>query len=332
MTDKKRIAVVGGGSWATAIVKILLNNLESLNWWIREPEIIENLKKYHHNPLYLSSVEFEAEKLVLYNDINEVVKNSDIIFFVVPSTFLTGSLEGLSANAFQGKKIVSAIKGIIPTHNFIVADYFHGEYAIPYEDMAVISGPSHAEEVALEKLTYLTIASLDEKYADLISSFMRGRYIKTSASEDIYGTEYAAILKNIYAIACGICKGVGYGDNFMAVLISNAMQEMERFIEAVHPINRKLNSSVYLGDLLVTAYSQHSRNRTFGNMIGAGYSVKSAQLEMKMIAEGYYAAKCIHEINKQYNIDMPISDAVYNILYDKISPNMEIKLLTEKLS
>lgn len=332
MKNINRIAVVGAGSWATAIVKILSNNLEQINWWIREPEIIDGLKKYNHNQMYLSSVEFDMKKIAVYNNLKRAISNSDVIIFCVPAAYLHSTLLELQPKDLEKKVIVSAIKGIVPEYNMIISEYFNQQWKIPFEQFGVVSGPSHAEEVALEKLTYLTVASLTQAYADKIAEAFACRYIKTSTSDDIWGTEYAPVLKNVMAIACGICHGLGYGDNFQAVLVSNAIQEIKRFVDAVHPIERDIKSSVYLGDLLVTCYSQFSRNRTFGNMIGQGYSVKFAQLEMKMVAEGYYAVKCLKDINKDKKVEMPIVDAVYNILYEKISPVIEMKILSDILS
>jgi glycerol-3-phosphate dehydrogenase (NAD(P)+) len=331
MKKDYKIAVIGGGSWATAIVKILSNNVKHVYWWVRETEIKEGVEKFNHNPLYLSDVEFKNNTVVISNDINYIVSQVTDVIFVTPAAFLCQSISPLAKDSLSGKRVYSAIKGIIPERNQIIADFLNEEYNVSLQDICIISGPSHAEEIALEKLTYLTFASQNPKMAAYMASIFSCRYVKTSISDDIYGTEYAAVLKNIYAIAVGISKGLGYGDNFVAVLIANAIQEMEKFIEKVHPINRNLYNSVYLGDLMVTAYSQFSRNRTFGNMIGAGYSVKSAQLEMKMIAEGYYATKGIKEINKQHGVDLPIFNAVYNILYENISPYMEIKSLSDKL-
>ncbi|MFZ4399122.1 MAG: NAD(P)H-dependent glycerol-3-phosphate dehydrogenase [Bacteroidales bacterium] len=331
METKENFAVIGSGSWATALVKILQNNVDCVHWWVREPEVKEAVEKYHHNPLYLSSVEFDVQKLAISNDIYEVINNATTLIFVIPAAFMYAAIAELPKEIFKGKKIFSATKGIIPSHNLIVADFFNQNFDVSFQDIGIISGPSHAEEIALEKLTYLTVASQNADLAEFMAETLRCRYVKTSTSDDIYGTEYAAVLKNIYAIAAGVCKGLGYGDNFLAVLISNALQEMERFIENVHPINRELINSVYLGDLIVTAYSQFSRNRTFGTMIGSGYSVKSAQLEMKMIAEGYYAANCIHIINEKYQVEMPIMDAMYNILYENISPFIEIKILSDRM-
>ncbi|CAN5555302.1 NAD(P)H-dependent glycerol-3-phosphate dehydrogenase [soil metagenome] len=332
MSETHKIAVIGGGSWATAIVKMLCNNAPEVHWWIRSQTVIDHIKKHKHNPNYLTSVEFETNKLVLNADIKEVVKNADILIMAVPSAFLKEALKDLTESDFKNKKVFSAIKGIVPEHNLIVGEFFNTQFNIPMESIGVITGPCHAEEVAMEKLSYLTIASQNTEIASYVSSQLNCRYIKSTVSDDIFGTEYSAVLKNVFAIASGICHGLGYGDNFQAVLISNAIQEIKAFVDVVHPIDRDIKSSAYLGDLLVTAYSQFSRNRMFGNMIGKGYSVRYAQLEMNMVAEGYYGVKCIYEINKKYKVEMPITDAVYNIVYEKISPTIEMKLLTDKLS
>jgi len=332
MSETKQIAVIGGGSWATAIVKMLCNNAAQIHWWIRNPVTVEHIKKYKPNPNYLTSVQFDTDKLVLNTNLKDIVSKADILIMAVPSAFLKDALSGLTAEDFKNKQVFSAIKGIVPEHNLIVGEFFNKEYKVPVENIGVITGPCHAEEVAMEKLSYLTIASKDANNADFVASQLKCRYIKTTVSDDIYGTEYSAVLKNVFAIASGICHGLGYGDNFQAVLISNAIQEIKRFVDEVHPIERDIKSSAYLGDLLVTAYSQFSRNRTFGGMVGKGYSVKSAQLEMNMIAEGYYGTKCVYEINKHYKVNMPITNAVYNILYGKISPVIEMRLLTDELS
>ncbi len=330
MEHKPKVAVLGGGSWATAIVKMLLENVHQVNWYMRSKENIEFIKKHQHNRYYLSSVTLDTHKIFLSDDINKVVEDSDIVVFAIPSAFLKSALDELKVE-LADKIIVSAIKGMVPDENMIVGEYFNTKYNIPLDLFAVIAGPCHAEEVALERLSYLTISCPDIKNAHWVADVLTTNYIKTSVSDDIYGTEYSAVLKNIFAVAAGICHGLGYGDNFNAVLISNAIQEIKRFVDVVHPITRDINNSAYLGDLMVTAYSQFSRNRTFGAMIGKGYSVKSAQLEMNMVAEGYYAVKSIYEINKKYMVNMPITDAVYNILYEKISPAIEIKILTENI-
>lgn len=328
----KKISVIGSGSWATAIVKILLNNVDDLCWYTRKEEDAEYIRKYHHNPRYLSSVEFDTKKLQITSDINTAVNDSDVLILAVPSAFCNDTLKSLAPDALKNKLIFSAIKGIIPEHNLIVGEYLHTRWHVPFDNIGVITGPCHAEEVAMEKLSYLTIACNKTDNADWLAELMRCRYIKVTSSDDIYGTEYSAVLKNVVAVAGGICHGLGYGDNFLSVLVSNAIQEIERFVKVVHPIDRDIKASAYLGDLLVTAYSQFSRNRMFGTMLGKGYSVKMAQLEMNMIAEGYYAVKCVHEINQKYGVDMPIVNAVYNIVYEKIAPAIEIRLLTEKLS
>ncbi|MBI2967407.1 MAG: NAD(P)H-dependent glycerol-3-phosphate dehydrogenase [Bacteroidetes bacterium] len=332
MNHVPRAAVVGGGSWATALVKILTEKPVQVNWWLRNPDNIDYIRKYRHNPNYISSIEFHHERLILDHDIEVVLNDAEVIIFAIPSAFLKPALEKISGDRLKDKLIISAIKGIVPQENLIVGDYVNRYFSVPYNNIGVIAGPCHAEEVALEKLSYLTIAFQDQEKARTVADMLACRYIKTIISDDIFGTEYSAVLKNIFAIAAGICHGIGYGDNFLAVLISAASREIERFLQKVHPIQRDIKASAYLGDLMVTAYSQFSRNRTFGTMIGHGYSVKSAQLEMNMVAEGYYASKCIKEINKIYNVDMPIADAVYNILYEKISPVVEMKLLAEKLS
>lgn len=331
---QKKIAVVGGGSWATAIVKILSDNLidKEIYWWMRNSEAIEHIRQYNHNPHYLSSVEIKVPDENLSSDLKSIISASDLILLNVPAAFLKEALKDISPEDLKGKKIISAIKGIVPDENMIIGEFMNQHYHIPFSDIIVISGPCHAEEVALEKLSYLTIASQDSTLATHFASMLNTRYIKTNVSDDIYGTEYAAVLKNIYAVASGICRGIGYGDNFQSVLISNAIREIESFVNAVHPIDRDIKESAYLGDLLVTAYSQFSRNRTFGNMIGKGYTVTSAQLEMNMIAEGYYAVYCLHQINKTYKVNMPICRAVYAILYERHSPQIEMKLLSEQLT
>ena len=326
--------MIGGGSWATAVIKMLSDNLaeKEIYWWLRDNDSIAHLKQYKHNPKYLSSVQLDIPADNISSDIREIIARADYVILNVPAAFLKETLRNVTPEMLIGKKIISAIKGIVPDENQIIGEFIHEKFNLPLKDILVISGPCHAEEVALEKLSYLTIACIDTTHAASFSRLLNTRYIKTNISEDIFGTEYAAVLKNIYAVASGICHGLGYGDNFQAVLISNAIREIKRFVEAVHPIERDIKESAYLGDLLVTAYSQFSRNRTFGNMIGKGYTVKSAQLEMNMIAEGYYAVSCMHFINKKYQVEMPISRAVYAILYERHSPQLEMRLLTEKLN
>ena len=332
MVKEKNIAVIGGGSWATAIVKILCNNLDTVHWWVRSEENVNHIKNFKHNPKYLQSVEFNTDKLHISNDLNEILDAANYIIIATPSAFLTKLFENVTKDMFEGKVVFSAVKGIIPEYNAIPARFIHKTFGVPYHKIGIICGPCHAEEVALERLSYLTIACQDDSIATIMARALSCRYIKTTISDDLFGTEFSAVLKNVYAVASGICSGLGYGDNFQSVLISNAIQEIENFIDVVSPIHRDVKSSAYLGDLLVTAYSKFSRNRTFGFMIGKGYSVKSAQLEMEMIAEGYYAVKCLVEINKKFQVDMPIIDAVYNIVYEKISPSIEMRILADKLS
>ncbi len=323
-----KIAIMGGGSWATAIAKMVLNQAETINWYMRRDDRIADFKRLGHNPAYLTGVKFDTKRINFSSNINDVVKESDTLIFVTPSPYLKSHLKKLKTK-IRDKFIITAIKGIVPDDNMIVSEYFTKEYGVPPQNIAVVAGPCHAEEVALERLSYLTIACPDIDKASVIAQHLSCSYIKTSVSNDVAGIEYGSVLKNVYAIAAGICNGLKYGDNFQAVLMSNAVQEMNRFLQTVHPLDRNVTDSAYLGDLLVTGYSNFSRNRTFGAMIGKGYSVKSAQIEMEMIAEGYYGTKCIKEINRHYHVNMPILDAVYNILYERISPLMEIKLLTD---
>lgn len=331
MFDLGRIGIIGGGSWATANAKIIQEKKVPINWYINEPDVIEHLQKLGNNPSYLSSVEFNQSLLNLSNNIDDVVSNSDTLFLIIPSAYLKVALQGLTL-PLKNKTVVSAIKGIIPGDNLLVGEYMHTKYQIPYEQIGIITGPCHAEEVALERLSYLTLAFKQPEKANALSNLYKNHYIRTTLSDDIIGTEYAAVLKNIYALASGICISLGYGDNFQAVLISNAIREMKRFTDAVYPISRDIKDSAYLGDLLVTAYSQFSRNRHFGTMIGKGYSVEYIKSEMNMVAEGYYAADCLNAINKKVGVEMPIADAVYNILYQKQSPKKTIDLLTTRLT
>ena len=328
----KRTGVIGGGSWATAIVKMLSENLEEVGWYMRNETALEHIKKDKHNPNYLSSVEFDISKLKLSNDINKMVIYADYLIFVIPSAFLYTELKKLNVS-LKGKIIFSAIKGIVPETSLIVGDHFFSNLKIPFKDIGVITGPCHAEEVALERLSYLTIACADDKKAQIVADHLSCDYIKCKTSEDIIGTEYAAMLKNIYAIAAGIAHGLGYGDNFQSVLMSNAIREMKKYVKKIYKMKRDINGSAYLGDLLVTGYSTFSRNRMFGNMIGKGYTVKSAQMEMSMIAEGYYATKSAYLLNqdKEKNAKTPIINAVYSILYEGKNAKNVFKALTDRL-
>lgn len=325
-----KIAVFGGGSWATAIVKMLSENLDEISWYMRSVYVTEHIKRNKHNPNYLSSANLQPEKLILSNDINEIVRSADCLIFAIPSAFLKSELDNITV-PLDGKIIFSAIKGIVPESGLIVGEHFHEKLDVPFENIGVITGPCHAEEVAMERLSYLTIACQDEAKAECLANVISGRYIKTKISDDIIGTEYAAMLKNIFAIAAGIAHGLGYGDNFQAVLMSNSIREMKRFIKKVHKMKRNINNSAYLGDLLVTGYSIFSRNRMFGNMIGKGYTVKSAMLEMSMIAEGYYATKSAYEINQKNKAVTPIIDAVYSVLYQNMNAKNVFQKLTDEL-
>ncbi|MFM7731303.1 MAG: NAD(P)H-dependent glycerol-3-phosphate dehydrogenase [Flavobacteriales bacterium] len=310
-----RVGVLGGGSWATAQVKLLCNHSDQVNWWMRNKEAIDHIRQFGHNPNYIQSIEFDLEKLNVTDDLQAVIDQSDYIVVAIPSAFLHETIQHYKPTGLENKVLFSAIKGIINEFDAIPARYFHKQLGVPYENIGIVCGPCHAEEVALEKLSYLTIGCHDIEKANEMAKILACRYIKTTTTEDVFGAELAAILKNVYAVASGICHGLGYGDNFQAVLISSAIREMERFIETVNETHRDVKSSAYLGDLLVTGYSPYSRNRTFGTMVGKGYSVKWATIEMNMVAEGYYATRGIHEINKKFGADIPIADAVYRVLY-----------------
>jgi len=330
MKSNVKVAVIGGGSWATAIVKMLCENLTEVGWYMRSTYIIEHIKLNKHNPNYLSSAYFDPDKLLFSEDINEMIAYADFIIFAVPSAFLQSELDKITVS-LKDKVVFSAIKGIVPESGLIVGEHFHENLNVPFENIGVITGPCHAEEVAMERLSYLTIACQNQENAQIMADKLGGRYIRTKISDDIIGTEYAAMLKNIFAIAAGMAHGLGYGDNFQAVLMSNAIREMKRFIKKIHSMKRNINNSAYLGDLLVTGYSVFSRNRMFGNMIGKGYTVKSAMVEMSMVAEGYYATKSAYKINQINEANTPIIDSVYRILYENKSAKSEFLQLTEIL-
>lgn len=325
------IAVIGSGTWATALAKIVLMNNNHLNWFIRKTEAIDEFYELGHNPTYLSNVKFDLTKISFSSNIERTVKDSDTIIIAVPSPYLKQHLKKLKPSTFRNKFVVSAVKGIVPDDNMVVSEYLSFNYKIPMENMGVISGPCHAEEVALDRLSFLTSACMDIKKAEMLAKVTSSHILKTSVSTDVIGIELAGVLKNIYAVMSGICMGMGYGDNFQSVLMTNCAREMERFIDGLVPTERSILEPAYLGDMLVTGYSQFSRNRTLGTMIGKGYSVKTAQLEMNMVTEGFYATKCIKLMNKKFRVDIPIVDIAYEILYNKVSPRVIIKKLVDVL-
>jgi glycerol-3-phosphate dehydrogenase (NAD(P)+) len=326
-----RITMVGGGSWATALIKILSEGPVSIKWWMRSEADADYIRQVGHNRSYLRDVPINLRKVRICLKIRDAFRDTDLVILAVPAAFVTDALTGLEPRHFADKQVVSAIKGMIPGHNVLVTDWIEREYHVPATRISVIAGPCHAEEVALEKQSYLTIASPGPDAARLVADLLTCRYIRAAPSDDLYGVEYCAVMKNIIALGCGIAHGLGYGDNFQAVLVANAMQEIRRFLEALRPHPRDLLASAYLGDLLVTAYSPFSRNRTFGNLIGRGYTVQSAQAEMKMVAEGYYALNSIHTLNQTLSVTMPITDAAYRIVYENGSPGLEISALKEML-
>jgi glycerol-3-phosphate dehydrogenase (NAD(P)+) len=330
LKSKLKIAVLGGGSWGTALIKILTQNKRNVGWYIRNPINVDFVKKHGHNPNYLSAANLKIKRLKISSDINQVVSEADVLILAIPSAFLSSELEKLN-QSIDDKIIFSAVKGVVPESMLIVGEHLNKKLNVPLEKIGVIVGPSHAEEIAMERLSYLTVACIESKLAKAIAAMLKTSYIRTTISNDIMGTEYASMLKNIYAIASGIAHALGYGDNFQSVLMSNAIREMKRFIKDVYKMKRNINNSAYLGDLLVTGYSVFSRNRSFGSMIGKGYSVKAAQMEMRMVAEGYYATQCAKMINQNYSTRVPIIDAVFNILYLGKNPDKVFKKLVKKL-
>lgn len=323
-----KIAVMGGGSWATALAKLLLNNCDNILWYMRRDDRIEEFKRLRHNPAYLTGVNFDIDRISFSSDINAVCAEADTLLLVMPSPYFKDHVDKIGVDISR-KAVVSAVKGIVPDENELVTDYMARRFGVSPERSLVISGPCHAEEVALDRPSYLTIGCSDIARADAFAKCISGKNCHTISSSDVNGIEYAAVLKNVYAIAAGIIHGMKRGDNFLAMLISNAIREMERFVDAVEPRPRHICDSVYLGDLLVTAYSSFSRNHNFGSMIGKGYSVKAAKMEMEQTAEGYYGAKCITDINARYQVNMPILAGVYDILYRGVSAPAALARMAE---
>ncbi len=321
------LSIIGAGSWATALCKIFSESGTQIKWWFHREEDAQHFKQFFHNPRYLTDVYFEGKKVEIFTNLAECLKGSDWVLIAVPSAFLSEVLSPLDLKLFQGKKVISSVKGILPNELQLVTDFLADRFHVLRSDMAVIGGPCHAEEVALEKQSYLTVAAMDQSFAAEIKRLLSSRYISVSISGDMDGLEWAAVLKNVYAIACGVCHGIGFGDNFQAVLVSNAMQEMNAFLNQYAPFHRDTLGSAYLGDLLVTAYSTFSRNRTFGNMVGRGYGIKAAQIELGMIAEGYFAINGLNKIREKMGLHLPIAEAMYAIMY-KQAP---VKETVEKL-
>lgn len=332
MATLGKIAVIGAGSWATALAKLLLGNNERINWYVRRQERIDDFIRYHRNTVYLSDVTFETDRIDFHSDINDAVADADTLVVAIPSPYFKNEAEKITVD-ISGKNIVSAVKGLVPDDNMIITEWFCRNFGCNDRNMLVIGGPCHAEEVALDHLSYLTIGCHDIAKSHEFGRAIAGQRLKTIYSEDVKGIEYAAVLKNVYAIASGMVNGMKAGDNFKAMLVCNAAREMRRFIDAIAPRKRDICRSAYLGDLLVTSYSLFSRNHNFGAMIGKGHSVKAAKMEMEMVAEGYYGTQCMHQINgTTVKVDMPILDCVYDILYSGISPKKAFEALSEKFS
>ena len=324
-----KVAILGSGSWATALAKIALSNVSEINWYIRKQETIDEFIENRRNPNHLEWAYFDTTKIYFSTNINEIIDLSDTIVLAIPSPYVKACLDEINID-ISHKKIISAVKGMIPDDNMRITQYLHTRYGLPESHLGVITGPCHAEEIALERMSYLTIGCTDLKQAQQWSETFTNKYVRVTPSEDVIGLEYSSVMKNIYAIAAGMCTSLRYGDNFQAVLITNAMHEIVRFVQAQSDIPRDITQSGYLGDVLVTAYSNFSRNRQFGHMIGMGYSVKAAQTEMEMVAEGYYGTKAIYMVNKELGVDLPIVNAIYQALYGRKSPKNAIKELTQK--
>ena len=327
-----KVAVIGGGSFGTALAKIFSENLGHCSWWMHNSDSALHVTRYHHNPRYLSSIGFQPNVLSVYTDVSECVKEADIIVLAVPSAFVKEVLADLNPELLNNKIIATTIKGIIPYENMIVGRYLFEVLGVPEQQIVVITGPCHAEEIALERLSFLTVATREKKVAKMMVDCLECHYVRCTWSADLYGTEYAAVMKNIYAIAAGIYHGLGYGDNFQAVLMSNSIREMKRFMNAVSDTKVNIYKSAYLGDLLVTGYSQFSRNRMLGNMLGKGYTVRSARAEMTMVAEGYYAVPLVHKLRKKREVKMPIVKAVHSVLYEGKPARKVMAKLAQKLS
>ena len=326
----RKIAILGSGSWATALAKIVMQNQPEINWFIRRQEVIDEFIASGKNPSYLGAANFDVSRIHFSSDINQTVAQSDVLILAIPSPYVKQSLNKIR-RAMTHKIVISAVKGMIPDENIIMTDYLHQRFSIPMEQLGVIAGPCHAEEIALERLSYLTIGCENRQNAELWAKLFQTPYVHTTTSSDVVGLEYSSVMKNIYAIAAGMCQALHYGDNFQAVLLSNAIQEILRFSTAMSNVPRDITASGYLGDVLVTGYSQFSRNRQFGQMLGLGYSVKAAQMEMEMVAEGYFATKAIHLANERMQVAIPIVDAMYEILYNRQKAKPIIKSLTNKL-
>jgi glycerol-3-phosphate dehydrogenase (NAD(P)+) len=334
--EKSKIGLIGSGSWATAIAKIVTDNEHSITWWVRQQGNIDYFVKRKHNQHYLRNAYFDVQQLTFSTDIKWVVAQADILIIAVPSIHIESTLTGINAADLEGKKIISAVKGVLPNHNILLNQYLEQQFNFPLNQYFTLLGPSHAEEVAAEQLSYLTFSGVDESATTTIASYFKTEYINTIVNKDVIGVQYAGVAKNIYALGAGIAHGLEYGDNFLSVFIANCANEMQLLLckimdqqgTSCSSINH--NASVYLGDLLVTCYSLHSRNRTFGNMIGKGYSVRAAELELNMVAEGYNASKCIHTMNEKLKLELPIMEAVYQILWQHADPTDTFKSM-EKL-
>lgn len=329
--NPRSIAVIGGGSWGTALTLLLSGNLEEVGWWVRSPDTIEHIQKYRRNPNYLHYAELPVNRLKMTSDMKAAIEQADVLVFAIPAAFIKASMEANNIQSLENKYIISAIKGIVPETKMVISEFFETHYGVKHQNIAFIAGPCHSEEVAMQKLSYLTLSGDYKESLGKLAPLFEAWYLKISITNDLWGTEYAAVMKNVIAMAAGIASGLNYGDNFVAVLISNAVQEMKLMLTALSPVKRDIAASVYLGDVIVTSYSQFSRNRLFGTLLGKGYSLKATMAEMNMVAEGYYAVKSLKHISDRLEVEMPVMNAVYNVCYNGMSPFAEFRNLSAKL-
>lgn len=315
LEKESHCAVIGHGSMATAMMKVLSMNETSVDWYIHNPEVLESLTTEGHNCRYLPDVEFDTSRIHFSDDLNEVIRRSDIIFLITPAIYLKNYLSDLEVS-LKDKFIISAIKGIVPEDNLLVTNYLKKQYGLCDEQLAFMSGPTHAEEVSHNRLTHLTISCTNLDNARRIGEKIKTNFLKLSYSQEVEYLEFISVLKNIYAVVVGMAFGLGYGDNFIAVLVANCAKEMHQVLDVSFTASNvdKIPSS-FMGDLLVSCYSIHGRNRRLGVLIGRGNSVKSSLNEMTMVAEGYFASDYFQYLTPEQRQQMPIAELAYQVMH-----------------
>ena len=328
---ESRCAVIGHGSWATVLVKVLTTNESCVGWYVRNNEVLELLRDEGRNCRYLSDIEFDMNRIRLSDDLNAIVSEADILFLVTPAAYLKYYLSDLRIS-LKDKMVVSAVKGIIPDENLFVTDYLKQQYGLSDAQLCFICGPTHAEEVGHGQLTYLTLACKEVMNTRVVGEKLKTSYIKISCQSNIDYLERSSVLKNIYAIIVGIAVGMGYGDNFISVLVSNCIKEMYFLLDPKNVNDlTKFTPSNFFGDLLVSCYSSHSRNRQLGMLIGRGNTVKTALNEMTMVAEGYYSSAMLPFLPEEQRRQLPIAEKAYQVLHQGMSARKAIKDLENLL-